>query len=412
VSTVVVSNIHFESTGNNRIQIEGSNTSIYQAGQLMMTANSTEMTLFGNGQAYSVIGSLYRTGDIVIQPENSTPPEGFVETDIILSKSSYPDLYSLVGDVNYVFPFWKIRTTPTSFTRNGVTYGNGVFVTVGAASSPIQTSTDGVTWTNRTSANANLQYAVTYGNGIFVSVGASGSIQTSTNGTTWTNRTSANTLSNFAIVYGNDIFVSVGGAGSIQTSTNGTTWTNRTTANTNTQNGVTYGNGIFVSVGASGSIQTSTNGITWTNRTTANTNTQRSVAYGNGVYVSMGELGSIQISTDAVTWNNITRFTRRNNSGLRYLNGIFIAVNALDVATSTNGINWKVNKNIGVGRDFTYADGLYVAVGSEIRTTATNEEFVAPFNNSIINNFITEDVFVIDTEYFAQNMSTKAYIKV
>ena len=48
MSTLIVGNIHFEPTGNNRIQIEGTNTSIYQAGQLMMTANSREIT-FSDG---------------------------------------------------------------------------------------------------------------------------------------------------------------------------------------------------------------------------------------------------------------------------------------------------------------------------------------------------------------------------
>jgi len=54
----------------------------------------------------------------------------------------------------------------------------------------ILTSPDGNSWTIRTSGTYNNFYGVTYGNGLFVTVGDSGTILTSTDGTTWTERTS------------------------------------------------------------------------------------------------------------------------------------------------------------------------------------------------------------------------------
>jgi photosystem II stability/assembly factor-like uncharacterized protein len=59
-----------------------------------------------------------------------------------------------------------------------VTYGNGLFVAVGARGT-ILTSSDGANWTKQTSPTDDLLIAVTYGNGIFVAVGRYGTILTS-----------------------------------------------------------------------------------------------------------------------------------------------------------------------------------------------------------------------------------------
>jgi len=55
---------------------------------------------------------------------------------------------------------------------SGVTYGNGLFVTVGTEGT-IFTSSDGVRWTKRNSGTDKSLSDVTYGNGIFVAVGGS-----------------------------------------------------------------------------------------------------------------------------------------------------------------------------------------------------------------------------------------------
>ena len=49
---------------------------------------------------------------------------------------------------------------------------DGLFVTVGE-SGTILTSSDGTTWTERNSGTSNRLYGVTYGNGLFVTVGTS-----------------------------------------------------------------------------------------------------------------------------------------------------------------------------------------------------------------------------------------------
>jgi len=55
---------------------------------------------------------------------------------------------------------WTERTSGISEYLNGVTYGNGLFVTVGWGT--ILTSSDGTTWTERTSGTSRNLQGVTY----------------------------------------------------------------------------------------------------------------------------------------------------------------------------------------------------------------------------------------------------------
>ncbi len=63
----------------------------------------------------------------------------------------------------------------------------GMFVSVG---STILTSSDGISWTKRYSGTSSILRGVTYGNGLFVTVGRYGIILTSSDGISWTERTS------------------------------------------------------------------------------------------------------------------------------------------------------------------------------------------------------------------------------
>jgi hypothetical protein len=86
---------------------------------------------------------------------------------------------------------WTARTSGTSSTLYGVTYGNGLYVAVGSSGSSgsdgaILTSSDGITWTSSTSAGVGGFRGAAYGNSTFVIVGSDGKIFTSSNGTSWT----------------------------------------------------------------------------------------------------------------------------------------------------------------------------------------------------------------------------------
>ena len=136
-------------------------------------------------------------------------------------------------------------------------------------------------------------FSITYGNGMFVAVGASESIVTSPDGITWTSRTSPVSTRLWLVTYGNSMFVAFSDSGSIVTSPDGITWTSRTSPVSTRIESVTYANGMFVAVGYSGSIVTSTDGITWTKQTSPVSTAFWSVTDGNGMFVAIGESGSI-----------------------------------------------------------------------------------------------------------------------
>ena len=132
---------------------------------------------------------------------------------------------------------WTDRTTVTSNSLYGITYGNDTFVTVGGRPDNnwgpyILTSSDGITWTLRDSGSHSEGFmrGVTYGNGTFVTVGTGGYIYTSSdNGTNWTSNTVTSGFSSThhkGVTFGNNTFVTVGNQGRIYTSSdNGTNWT-------------------------------------------------------------------------------------------------------------------------------------------------------------------------------------------
>jgi hypothetical protein len=177
---------------------------------------------------------------------------------------------------------WTPRITPFGKIR-AMTYGSGTFVAVCGAGvlntgattilQSILTSPNGITWTPRSSSmGVNQWNGITYGSGTFVAVGAgipgvnTGSIMTSPDGITWTSRTSPlTTVNNWkSIAFVSGTFVAIGNGSltsSIMTSPDGITWTLQKSinsdANTNNWNGIAYNNDKFVVVGAGSSNLTS-----------------------------------------------------------------------------------------------------------------------------------------------------------
>jgi hypothetical protein len=132
-----------------------------------------------------------------------------------------------------------VTATPanTSPTLQDVIYANGLFVAVGGASGSsngsIQTSTNGTTWTNRnpngTAGSNTFLTSVSYGNGQFIVTGLSiagitgaqipgtGTIQTSTDGITWTQKITNSTNAYLTSTFGNGIYLTAGDNGALQT---------------------------------------------------------------------------------------------------------------------------------------------------------------------------------------------------
>jgi len=309
--TIVVSNLSFDSSGNNRIYANTSsptnqtlnivaNTQTYiinstSVSSANMVVNST--AAYFNGSAVNET----KINEYVIFPSGATfTNANLIPTGILQNKNAnstwlgYYNTYAYsYADLLLYTPVVLLANTttaPQSCAIFDYVFGNNVYVGIGydglsggLNANAVYYSADSVTWTYTTSSpnmtSASNYYnpgALAYGNGVFIiaqavsnSLNGSSTLQTSSNGSSWTLRTLANTSTEpYSVAYGNGVFVAVGGntgalgisavysfpltsIGSIQTSTNGITWTNRTnpfTSNCVFTN-VGYANGYFVAVG-------------------------------------------------------------------------------------------------------------------------------------------------------------------
>jgi hypothetical protein len=269
------------------------------------------------------------------------------ETDVCLGCGTFQLNDKVMGLVEKLVGVKKVFKDEPVVQKIEKDKTEGLFVSVGRGT--ILTSPDGISWTKRTSGISNSPLGVTYGNGLFVSVGKSGTILTSTDGTTWTERTSGISEYLYGVTYGNGLFVTVGWEGTILTSSNGTSWTKRTSGTSNRLWGITYGNGLFVTVGnglfvtvgENGTILTSTDGTTWTERTSGTSKYLREVTYGNGLFVTVGYEGTILTSTDGTTWTDRRFWTWEYLYGVTYGKGLFVTVGGRGtILTSTDGTTW------------------------------------------------------------------------
>jgi len=295
---------------------------------------------------------------------------------------------------------WTARTSALNNGWYSVTYGNGMFVAVGA-SSVVMTSPDGITWTAQTAPEANIWYSVTYGNGMFVAVSWNGTnrVMTSPDGITWTARTAPEANSWYSVTYGNGMFVAVASSGTnrVMTSPDGIIWTAHTAAEASSWWSVTYGNGMFVVVAYSGTnrVMTSPDGIIWTAHTAAENNGWRSVTYGNGMFVAVSYDGANQVMTspDGITWTARTVPEANHWNSVTYANGMFVAVantGTNRVMTSPDGITWTAQTapEANQWQSVTYANGMFVAVAN----SGTNRVMAASFEA------LTDHGFIFGTE--------------
>lgn len=171
---------------------------------------------------------------------------------------------------------WTQRTHGFLSTIQNIYYGNGLWVAISTGA--IRTATDPTgTWTARTSSGGtNSRWCSAQS--IWVAganaSAASNQVESSPDGITWTDRTLPLTTNATPGPYfvANDSVITCLYRSTdydIASSTNGTTWTDRTPAVT----GTTAGQGavdnaqLIVYPRASSSVETSTDGTTWTSRT-------------------------------------------------------------------------------------------------------------------------------------------------
>lgn len=285
------------------------------------------------------------------------------------------------GDIKHIPTIWTTRAS--GFGNNNTyrgAYGNGTFV-VCRQSTPLSSSTDGITWTSRLTAASTIQ-TLAYGNGIFVAAIASPSTTaywySSTDGITWTTRSTAYSNSGaypMGMTYGNGMFVGVGyltqrSANFISRSFDGTNWTITDQSYQGIGAGsiynIGYGDGSFIAVGSGGAMAASGNSITWTSRTSGTTSLLQCVAYGNGLWVAAGNQGTIITSPNGITWTARTSgFGAENIKEVDYINGMWYAVGSSQSMTqSTDGVTWTVSAtpvfSTGGFNDIIYGKGKYI----------------------------------------------------
>jgi|GEM_PF-1486926 len=197
----------------------------------------------------------------------------------------------------------------------GITYGHGLFVAVSVVGT-VDTSPNGVTWTQRFWRPENSFTSITYGDGRFIAVDAAqGGILLSQNGVNWSLITHpltgavpapAGGLHFGAVAYGSGNFVAFGdstsGAGYVATSVFGNIWTLHQYSPAQEVDAVTYGCGSFVaggqSTGASDPFISSPTGAAWTpsSVSTPTPSNWTTLAYGAGRFLALDAAGDIALS--------------------------------------------------------------------------------------------------------------------
>ncbi len=301
----------------------------------------------------------------------------------------------------------QMVTNPTIYrgaSLAGVTYGNGRFVAVGSYPGDdyglVQTSEDGLTWTNYTTSDISILDLgdVAYGNGVFVTVGYDGyagyNIYSSTNGINWSAHLSK--VSNVtSITYGGGLFVA-GSDGlspgypsagttnrNIFTSPDGITWTARNSGapvnDVQPISDIAFGKGDFlttwIGVDASAHSYVSYFGTTGWQRYTNNLVGYR-INYCNGRFITTTGAGINSTSTDGITWVAVTNDSGSWFSRIIYAAGMYVACSGFGSAsriyTSTNLTNWtarllpdaSIYINAGA-----FVGGRFVIVGTQHPST-------------------------------------------
>jgi hypothetical protein len=200
----------------------------------------------------------------------------------------------------------------------GITYERGLFVAVSAVGT-VDTSPNGVTWTQRFWRPENSFTSITYGDGRFIAVDAAqGDILMSQNGVNWGLITKpltgavpvpAGGLHFGAVAYGSGNFVAFGdsasGAGYVATSVFGYTWTLHQYSPAQEVDAITFGCGSFVaggqSTGTSDPIISSPTGALWSesNIPTPTMSNWSAISYGAGKYVAIDAAGDMAVSKSA-----------------------------------------------------------------------------------------------------------------
>lgn len=251
---------------------------------------------------------------------------------------------------------WTLINSGITMPLHSLTFGNNIFVAVGAAGTIVTGSRDGLKWTPVKMEISDDLWAVTYAKNLFMAVGANGTVIMSPDGYKWTKTAALSpgqTLKNIVYGYRNDdyfrtkgYFITISDTGTIFRSHDGLTWENEHMKNASKLASVIFVNDLFVAIGTNGRVMTSPIGfgewLTWFDRYSQTMENLYSITYGGGRYVAVGANGTIMISDDLSIWKVVESGTKTNLVAAAYGRGKFIVVGINGtIFTSSDGENWS-----------------------------------------------------------------------
>ncbi len=302
---------------------------------------------------------------------------------------------------------WTLRSVPTTASLTGVAATGSLAVAVGYDT--ILSSSNGTTWTAHTFAAtgpgvSRALRAVVSGPAGFLAGGSQGALFASADGISpWASRSVPSSRGIFAVAHDGAQYCAVGTSGAVARSPDGVTWAQGTALSVIPAwpwAAIARGAGVFVAAGAGAEIMSSPDCVTWTERNagrngnpaTGITGDLRDVAFGNGTFVAVGEefpdpapgIPLIATSPDGVSWtqrsSGLPTAVERSLSAVGFGNGTFVALGtewntgASILLTSPTGVTWTSQSApfdaFESFSDVTFANGLFVAVGDRIWTSA------------------------------------------
>ena len=275
-----------------------------------------------------------------------------------------------------------------------VAYGNGHFVALSSSDSNPEeiVSTNGQSWTAATGPTGPWT-ALTFGEGRFVAVSSAGQIDTSTNGMKWTQAWHHGNYDFTSVAFGNGHFVATDSAlGAVAISTNGVSWSRLFPApNTAAKWGaVVYGEGEFVAFDGSisGYISSSVYGNVWTLHQLSPAEAIDGATFGCGGFVGVGQstvsTENFISSTTGTAWTTtaVPIDGTSNWTAVGYGAHRFVAVDAAgNIAWSSTSANCsatmpkspqQVSGNINSGRVWTYMHPPASAGGAPVNSYRVN----------------------------------------
>lgn len=361
--------------------------------------------LDGSGQKewWQIVVS--QVGDTIVSTQ--APDSTWANTGTVYFQAQYPKLFAKLGKL----PDWQLTqagltaTTPGSnnYWVSGA-YGNGKFVLAclnqgNNAHCFMVTADFGASWQLVVSPANNYQYALTWNGSQFVSIpyGAY-TVQTSTDGISWSQTGNVLPTGYGAgwsyIAYGNGVHIAgVGGSDTVVRNAASPTsaWSLAKLPDGFAPTKIVFAIGQFVAVfQGSTTYYTSTDGLVWTKRT--GPASYGGTLVGNDTTAVWGNGNNVWASNDLVNWTFATTLTGAQVLSISAGPGCFIAAQNANglVSVSSDGLKWfskQMPWNINFNGTFYYGNSYFLAP----RYNDVSVFRVRAFSYNLANQFYTTD---------------------